>query len=220
MDDQPPPPCTPHRGTVRGYDRHRRTRTPACQPCKDAQAAWQRAYEKRRYLARGPMLIDSTGTTRRLQALAAIGWPSRTLGEALGVSASPVRDLTRGTRPHVTRQTAAAVAALYDRWAMTRGPSARSAQRAAAKGWAPPLAYDDDRIDDPKYRPSAMIAGRTAVDEVAVDRAAGGDRTVRLRRAERTEVVRRLTAAGMSAEQIAARMGTTARSVQRRRAAA
>jgi hypothetical protein len=76
----------PRCGTVAGYRAHQRSETPTCRPCKDAQAAWQRAYEIRRYLNRGPLLVDSTGTGRRLRALARSAGPTPTSRPA---SASP-----------------------------------------------------------------------------------------------------------------------------------
>jgi DNA-binding CsgD family transcriptional regulator len=83
-----------------------------------------------------------------------------------------------------------------------------------------PLAWSDDKIDDPAARPSKMVIHHhTAIDEIAVQRASRGER-VRLSRAERAEVVRRLTAAGLSAADIADRLGIAQRSVSRLRKAA
>ena len=53
------------------------------------------------------------------------------------------------------------------------------------------------------------------VDEVAVERACMGDRTVSLNRAEAAEAFRLLDQRGLSANQIADVLGTTARTVQR-----
>jgi DNA-directed RNA polymerase specialized sigma24 family protein len=87
---------------------------------------------------------------------------------------------------------------------------------AKAKGWPGPLAWDDDTIDDPAARPHIGAAWSDAFDEVAVLRAMYGD-PVRLRPSERAEATRRLTAAGLSAAQIAERLGCTKRSVVRQR---
>jgi hypothetical protein len=201
-------------GSVPGYNDHRRARTPACQPCKDAQAASQRDYEKRRYLTRGHLRIDSTGTGRRLRALAAIGWTSEVIADKLGVTPSPVRDLSRQVRPLVTRTTAAKVAALYDELSMIPGPSTSAAKRARAKGWVPPLGWDDDDLDDPNAAPSRMTERRPMFDEMAVERAMRGSE-VHLRPAERAEVVRRLTGLGLSAAEIAGRLRIEKRSVTR-----
>jgi transcriptional regulator with GAF, ATPase, and Fis domain len=53
------------------------------------------------------------------------------------------------------------------------------------------------------------------VDPMAVERAARGDRTIRHGTAERVLVVQALTAAGLSAAQIARRLGVAPRSVCR-----
>jgi hypothetical protein len=79
----------------------------------------------------------------------------------------------------------------------------RTINRAKAAGWASPLAWDDDTIDDPTARSNrGTPLGGTAFDEIAVERALHGD-DVHLRPVERAEVVHRLTAAGYSAAQIA-----------------
>lgn len=209
------PPC----GTTGGYTAHIKRREPTCQPCRTAQADWERHYRTRKYLAGGPMLIDSTGTRRRLQSLMRIGWPAHELGTRLGVSATAVRHWMDADRT-VRRETAAKVARLYDELWSTPGPSVKTRARALANNWPPPMAYDDDKIDDPAARPSKMVAHRpAALDEIAVQRAARGER-VRLSRAERAEVVRRLTAAGLSAADIADRLGIAQRSVSRLRKAA
>lgn len=53
------------------------------------------------------------------------------------------------------------------------------------------------------------------VDEIAVERACKGDRSITLNRAEAAEAFRRLDGRGLSANQIADLLGTTQRTVQR-----
>lgn len=104
-------------------------------------------------------LIGATGTVRRLQALAVAGWPSRCLGAQLGNARTRVPKLLR--ERHVTVRTARRVAALYVRLSTvdpaTHGATpeeiARVKARAAALGWAPASAWDEDRIDDPAALP-------------------------------------------------------------------
>jgi DNA-binding CsgD family transcriptional regulator len=210
-----PEPSDPRCGTPAGYQAHYDHGTPRCRLCLDAQADWQRHYRTRLYLAGGPMLIDATGTRRRVQALMRIGWTADLMAAELGVTGAAVRAWT--TTAKVRRSTAARVAALYDRWWNQPGPSVRTRSRARAAGWAPPLAWDDDRIDDRRARPNWGARLPTAFDEIAVQRALHGD-AVHLRPVERAEAVRRLTAAGRSAADIAALLGTTKRSVVRHRA--
>lgn len=111
--------------------------------------------------------VDATGTRRRLQALATIGYPYRVVAEELGVDESSTSRILSGATPMVRRRTAEAVAALYDRRWSKPGPSAASARRALARGWALPLAWDDDEIDDPTATP--CLDSRTAGAQVSLE---------------------------------------------------
>lgn len=96
--------------------------------------------------------VDSTGACRRVQALAAIGWTTRAIAERMGVNDhATVVDLSSGRNRTIRRETAIKVKAVYKELWDKPGPSAVSAKRAAAKGWLPPAAWDDDQIDDPKH---------------------------------------------------------------------
>lgn len=205
----------PRCGSTAGYQAHYANNTPLCVPCRTAQADWMRHYRTRLYLNGGPLTVDATGTRRRLRALACNGWTNDLLAARLGVSGSAVRAWTYNER--VRRSTVARVAALYDQLWDQPGASSRTAARAARAGWAPPLAWDDDTIDDPASRPDRGHGLPAAFDEIAVQRAMRGDRAVRLRPVERAEVVRRLTAVGLSATQIADRLGASSRTVVRAR---
>lgn len=93
--------------------------------------------------------INGVGTRRRLQALVAIGWTQRLIGQELGVVQSRVKALTH--QDGVTARVAFEVRDVFDRLSMTIGPSNPTRIRAAAKGWLPPLAWDD--IDNPDEVP-------------------------------------------------------------------
>lgn len=93
--------------------------------------------------------IDSIGTTRRLQALVALGYSQTSLAARLGWTTANLNVITLGNRSQVTRATAQLIAALYDELSMTPGTSARARSVAARRGWLPPLAWDDDTIDSP-----------------------------------------------------------------------
>jgi hypothetical protein len=108
--------------------------------------------------------INGTGTYRRLQALQAKGFPRRFLARRLG---SHYRHLDLD-RPKMVRATFADdVRRLYDElWdanpeAFGQRPSAvtLARTRAVAAGWAIPVEWDDDTIDDPRARPH--LARRT-----------------------------------------------------------
>lgn len=124
----------------------------------------------------------------------------------------------------VLPRTAALIARVYDElWDLPPDGTANSISKirrwAERNGWVGPLCWDDDRIDDPDaepYRPLYVHAADRGIDEVAVAEAVAG-RPVRLTPAERAEAVLLLTARGYSAQEIADRLGTTQRTVTRRR---
>lgn len=206
----------PRCGTPAGYQAHVKARTPCCRPCLDAQAKWQRDYRTRMYFAGGKLTIDGTGTRRRLQALARVGWTYDHIADELNVVRSAVQQWTQNTR--VKRATAAKVDRLYRAWSDTPGPSRPAAHRAELAGWPAPIAWDDDTIDDPAAK---AYAGETAdMDEIAIHRAMRGDQSVQLTRQERLTAVRLLTERGHSAAEIAALLGKHQRAVVRDRAEA
>lgn len=94
--------------------------------------------------------------SRRLRALIALGHAQATLATDLGVLPSYLSMLVNDVRGwvHLDPETWRKVAALYDRLAMTPGDSTRSRNRAARRGWVPPLAWDD--IDDPTEQPQGV----------------------------------------------------------------
>lgn len=98
-------------------------------------------------------IVDAIGTTRRLQALVAIGYNQEQLCEIVGTDRSSLSLLIRGKIPRIQIKTAQMVTEAYDRISMTPGTSHAARARAHRKGWVPPLAWDDDEIDDPTARP-------------------------------------------------------------------
>lgn len=96
--------------------------------------------------------VDITGTTRRLRALVAIGYTQSDLAGRIGITAENSTKLFH-SEGRVLAATALKVAKLYDRLSMTSGPSHSARDRARKLGWAPPLAWDDDTIDDPTIEP-------------------------------------------------------------------
>lgn len=104
--------------------------------------------------------VDATGTRRRLQALAALGWTQAKLAARLGMDASNISIAIRATG--VRADTARKVAALYEQaWdqpppAVTpkeHAAAAKARENARARGWLPPMAWDDDEIDNPGVKP-------------------------------------------------------------------
>ncbi|MBD2760055.1 hypothetical protein IEE94_11105 [Yimella sp. cx-573] len=106
--------------------------------------------------------IDGTGTRRRLQALGAIGWTWAAIGRELGCSGQNIRAIVEQVEAResglVTAATARTIRDFYDQaWQAPPpadsgyqvGEQARARRRAQERGWPPPMAWDDDTIDDP-----------------------------------------------------------------------
>lgn len=105
-------------------------------------------------------LVDATGTRRRLQALVTLGYSIAALGKRADIDAWRVlhEDL-------VFEATRAAVATLYDdlsnhppqpQTMPQRTTVTRAKRYASARGWAPPLAWDDETLDDPAATPQGV----------------------------------------------------------------
>jgi hypothetical protein len=128
-----------------------------------------RAVAAQRLLAVSPAMVeqgaarrDASGVRRRLQALIALGHPAASLARRLRVEPRWVSRIVGGITATVTPRMHTAVCDLYDQlwdtWPSERTLSERKAAAAAralaaSKDWPTPMGLDDDRIDDPAYRP-------------------------------------------------------------------
>lgn len=99
--------------------------------------------------------VDATGTTRRLRALVAIGWPIEQLAPQFGIFPTALGNIARGELANVRATTADTVALHYQHLILQPGPSNRARILAQKKGWHGPAAWND--IDDPNEQPE--IAG-------------------------------------------------------------
>jgi len=169
----------------------------------------------------GGARIDGLGARRRLQALTALGWTAPDLAARSSLSVDTLCACTRGET--VTARTVEAVRDLYEQMWDQHPPESTcgermKAQRARAKarrnGWARPLEWDED-IDNPDAAP-ALDDDSHGIDEVAIERALEGDRTVSLTKAERVEAVR-IAGHRLSANDIAKLLGTSSRTIIRDR---
>ncbi|MGP9528174.1 hypothetical protein [Glutamicibacter sp. AOP5-A2-18] len=115
--------------------------------------------------------IDATGTRRRVQALVTLGWSVSSLAVRLGVSPSNFHVLLQ--RDQVTVKTALKVRELYtELWDKPNQASSwqdlsaatRARNYARFHGWLPPMAWDDDQIDDPAYSPVVNLQNVSKVD--------------------------------------------------------
>lgn len=142
-------------------------------------------------------VVPSIGAQRRVRALQAMGWPVT----AMPISANTAYGLLR--KDTVFASVHRAVASFYDQLSMIPGPSNRS--RVIFGSYPPPLAWDDDAIDDPAARPESIrTAGTARRDQIT----------------ERREAIAALTESGLSAAAIADRLGVTGRTVTRARSVA
>lgn len=167
----------------------------------------------------GKRRVSATGTARRLEALARLGWSLSTLATQLGVSVQAVGAWRR--REKVTAATAQRVADLYERLSMTPGPSAKAARAAQRAGYQPPLAWDDEDLDTAQGFDAYSLSAPADVelDEVLVERVAAGHPALACG-AQRPQMAAELTRRGLSAAQIGRRLGVSTRTVERWRAAA
>jgi len=126
--------------------------------------------------------IPATGTRRRLQALAAAGYPTAWMARHLGDDRANVHRLLHGHDQRTTLRTAHRVTRLYrahwDSRADDHGVSplaaARARRIAAANDWVPAAAWDD--IDDPNAVPNlgGEVSRLVAVVEDTAELAAEG----------------------------------------------
>lgn len=129
------------------------------------RAVGQSARRKTVYLQRGLILKPAIGTTRRIQALYALGWTCVDMGREVGVSKESIARMMRGDFQLVTPPVLKRVKTVYARLSMTVPTDNQSAQRglcriherarrdAARRGYVPPLAWDDESIDNPAATP-------------------------------------------------------------------
>jgi hypothetical protein len=107
---------------------------------------------------------SAAGARLRLRALVAMGHAPPALARQLGAPAGRVGRVISGEARTVTPGMHAAVCGLYERLWDRRPPertrqerlAASAARRRAARhNWPLAMALDDDRLDDPSYRPKA-----------------------------------------------------------------
>lgn len=152
--------------------------------------------------------IPCTGTARRLQALVTLGYSVSALAAMLGIERTNMSTLMDPSR-EVTVRKALMVRGLYDRlWCTPNDPegwrekisASRARNMAAEKHWAPPLAWDDETIDDPDAAPQGVA------------RRGGGRRQWR---DDLAPEARHLLGSGMSVDEACAKLGMTRSALER-----
>lgn len=188
-------PDDPRHGLLAGYIAGCR-----CQDCRKASSRYEkrRTYDRQRGIRR---TVPNTGFVRRVHALQANGWSLRHIATELGIPKAAVwRKMM--TRPGITLRTDQKMRETFDRLSLVPGPSSSARIRALSKGYAPPLAWDDETIDDPNAKPKTDAPEDPRhIDEVVVRRILDGQ-PVDSTRAEREEVIRRWLADGRTINEL------------------
>lgn len=164
-----------------------------CEPCRVAHS------EESRHRRLHPRpLVPAVGTHRRIQALHRLGWSATEISRRAGRSQFWTQHVLRS--PKVQQDTADMIARIYDDLSMTWNTASwapRTAAYARAKGWPPPLAWDDDDLDNPDAKPYADHVP-VEVDEVVVERVLSGEWKLPTTKPEKVEVARRWYQSGRS----------------------
>ncbi|MBM4468195.1 hypothetical protein GS917_25240 [Rhodococcus hoagii] len=142
-------------------------------------------------------IVDATGMVRRLQALLAAGHRKVDIAAGLGIRIDSLNRLLRGER--CTARKHREVAELFAALELKPGKCERTRRSAAARGWALPLEWDEDTIDDPAAEP--VRARRSARTPAASE----------VKRREAHELAR----SGMERAAIAHELGVHERTVER-----
>jgi hypothetical protein len=142
-----------------------------CDECTHAKNTTRRDYDWEDRRRRGrDVWIPATGTMRRLQALAVIGWSTAEIAARMDSHYRPLQRIRAGERVHVHMSTARRVAGVFEELCMhvRHDRAAKIARnRAAAKGWLPPLAWDDIDTDANKSRPARLDQNALQVSQAA-----------------------------------------------------
>lgn len=192
-------------GTVAGYNR-----IPCREKCcKDAMAKYKSMRELD-LMAGKPRIIDATGTQRRIRALSCLGWSNAEVARRAGMHPEHLPRLVKGAVT-INRRTAERIAKVYEELSMEL-PAGRTKQEKQAisyarntakrRGYLPPLAWDEDKIDDPNFTPKRTqtreMLIRKDIDPVVVERILAGDTYLHTTVAEKHESMRRWKAMGRS----------------------
>lgn len=168
-------------------------------------------YEQSRLLSAmngRPLTIPGIGTSRRLQALAALGWSFVEIAARLDCDKEWPRRWAKRGHPTIHRSTAEKIDRVYRELCMTLPPEDTTQQKSAASrvrtvarrnGWVPPLAWDNIDTDPEPVDAPHLGLTEDSIDEAVVERMlASGERTRKLTAGEAELVVRRALARGMS----------------------
>ncbi|MFF1716532.1 hypothetical protein [Streptomyces sp. NPDC058268] len=108
--------------------------------------------------------VTDLGLVRRTRALCAAGWRLDSIARAGGTTVKSLGELlATGT---ATPSIRGAVLTAWSELAARCGPSAHARHRALSKRWDPPLAWDEETIDDPDTQPCGTRSANRSGDWV------------------------------------------------------
>lgn len=170
--------------------------------------------------------VPACGAIRRVRALYALGHFNREIALVAGVSRDTIGYLAAGKWLTLRVSADDGIRAAYDQMSMRAGTSWKTRGLAVRSGWVPPLAWDEDTIDDPSAEPVRDLVqvddDEDFVDPVAVQRFVAGA-PVDVTDAEWLVALKECVARGMSYPQVdelrGAEKGTTEKAVNRLRKA-
>ncbi|MFI8008323.1 hypothetical protein [Streptomyces sp. NPDC086010] len=104
--------------------------------------------------------VTEIGLLRRLRGMCAAGWTFSALARAGGTTSKSLAEFgrTRTSTPSLR----GAILMAWTQLSHRPGPSQHARRRAAAKGWDPALAWDEDSIDQPDAAPTGTRIYGTA----------------------------------------------------------
>lgn len=162
-------------------------------------------------------MVPALGATRRVRALYAMAHGPSSLAAATWLHRDTITGLAAGRWQRVTAARFDAVRHAYDELSMVPGVAREAKEWAQENGWAPPLAWDDDTIDDPTAVPvlDAPEPLPTAAGENAVARWLMGESVVLDRMGRREAIAYLMEWTEESSAEIAARLESTPDAVSR-----
>ena len=120
-----------------------------CAPCTTLHDTRAKARRRGRAYGTYTGMVDSLGTRRRIQALNALGWSDRAIGEHVGMYGQEVYAVKRYKQ--VTQRMRERIETVYDALSGSVPPVSKSSVQAKAaakrRGFVPPLAWNDIDTD-------------------------------------------------------------------------
>ena len=97
--------------------------------------------------------VPKIGAVRRLRALMAIGHRAQDIAAVVDMDWRMVHNVLNQPGQWISRERHVQIITAYDALWNKPGTSRHVLARAAAAGWPPPMAWDDETIDDPNAAP-------------------------------------------------------------------